>query len=70
MITLNEIQKRLIETIKQSGMSQTEIAKSLGVSQSCIAHYIKCDIVPSIDTFANLCEILDADPAYILCLQD
>ena len=70
MITLNKIQSRLIEAIKQSGMSQTEIAKHLGVSQSCIAHYIKCDIVPSIDTFANLCKVLDLDPAYILCLQD
>lgn len=68
MITLEKIQIRLVEAIKQSGMSQTEIAHKVGVTQSCIAHYIKGDIVPSIDTFANLCEVLDIDPYYILCL--
>lgn len=70
MITVSQIQARLIEAIKQSGLSQTEIARKIVVSQSCIAHYLKGDIIPSIDTFANLCKALDLDPAYILCLQD
>lgn len=66
MITLAEIQKRLAEAIKQSGFSQTEIAKRLGVSQQTISHYIKGDKMPSLDTFSNLCVILDLDPAEIL----
>lgn len=66
MITLEEIQKRLAEAIKQSGFSQTEIAKRLGVSQQTISHYIKGDKMPSLDTFSNLCAILDLDPAEIL----
>lgn len=70
MITLEQIRERLIESIRQSGMTQTEIAKKLNVSQSNIAHYIRGDIMPSLDTFANLCDILDVDPAYILCLED
>ncbi len=70
MITLEQIRKRLIESIRQSGMTQTEIAEKLNVSQSNIAHYIRGDIMPALDTFANLCAILDVDPAYILCLED
>jgi len=66
MITLAEIQKRLAEAIKQSGLSQTEIAKRLGVSQQTISHYVKGDKMPSLDTFSNLCVILDLDPAEIL----
>ena len=70
MITLEQIRERLIESIRQSGMTQTEIAKKLNVSQSNIAHYIRGDMMPALDTFANLCDILDSDPAYILCLED
>lgn len=70
MITLEKIRERLIESIRQSGMTQTEIAEKLNVSQSNIAHYIRGDIMPALDTFANLCDILDVDPAYILCLED
>ena len=70
MITLEQIRERLIESIRQSGMTQTEIAKKLNVSKSNIAHYIRGDIMPALDTFANLCDILDIDPAYILCLED
>ncbi len=70
MITHEQIRERLIESIRQFGMTQKEIAKKLNVSQSNIAHYIRGDIMPALDTFANLCNILDVDPAYILCLED
>ncbi len=70
MITNKNIQSRLSDAIKRSGMKQKDLSDLIGVSQSCIAHYVKGDILPSIDTFANLCKVLDLDPAYILCLQD
>lgn len=69
MIDLEEIRKRLIETIKQSGYSQTRLAELLHVSQSTIAHYLKGDILPALDTLANLCKILDVSPSYILCFE-
>ncbi len=69
MITLEDIQKRLAEVIKQSGMTQTEISKLLNVRQSNISHYVKGDKFPALDTLANLCKILDADANYILCLE-
>ena len=66
MITLQQIQIKLAEAIKQSGMTQKELASKLGVKQQTISHYIHGDIMPALDTFANLCVILDIDPADIL----
>ena len=69
MITINQIQEKLAEEIRLSGMTQTEIAKKVGVSQQTISHYVKGDKFPAIDTFANLCNVLDIDPAEILCVE-
>ena len=54
MITLQEIQKRLAETIKHSGLSQSKIAEMLNINQSNISHYVKGDKFPALDTLANL----------------
>jgi len=67
MITLNQIQARLAEEIKQSGKTQIAIAKALGISQQSVSHYIKGDKMPALDTLANLCKLLDLDANYILC---
>ena len=69
MITLQQIQEKLSEAIRQSGMTQTAIAQALGVRQQTVSHYVKGDILPALDTFANLCILLDIDPADILCIQ-
>ena len=66
---LEEIKKRIAEAIKQSGMSQTAIARELNISQSTIAHYVRGDILPALDTFAHLCKVLDVDTNYILCQE-
>ena len=69
MITLSQIQTRIAEAITQSGMKQTELAKQLRVTQSAISHIVNGDILPALDTLANLCKILDVDANYILCLE-
>lgn len=70
MITLSEIQKRLIEAIKQSGLSQTDLAKKIGVCQQAISSYMNGKKMPALDTLANLCREIDVSPAYILCFED
>lgn len=67
LITLEQIQARLAEAIKNSGLTQSEIARCLKVSQSNISHYLKGDKMPALDTLANLCKIIDCDANYILC---
>jgi len=70
MIDIDNIKKRIIETLKQSGYTQIELAKKLKVSQSCIAHYIRGDILPSLDTLANICKICDVSPSYIMFFDE
>lgn len=70
MVTLEQIKERLQEAIKQSGMSQTALAKALNIKQQTIACYLHGKAMPALDTFANLCAVLDIDPAYILCLTN
>ena len=66
MITIEQIQTRLKESITESGMKQTDIAKALGISQQTVSHYIKGDKMPALDTLANLLKLLDVDANYIL----
>ena len=70
MITIEMVRKRLQESIIQSGLTQTELAKKLGVSQPTIAYYLRGDKLPALDTLANLCKIIDVSPSYILCFEN
>lgn len=69
MIILPQIQNKLAEAIKQSGLTQTTIANHIGVKQQQISCYIKGTKMPALDTFANLCELLDLDANEILCIK-
>ena len=67
MIVLEDIQKRLAEAITQSGISQSELARRLGIKQQQISCYIHGKKMPALDTLPNLSKIQDADANYILC---
>ncbi len=69
MIELKDIQKRLREEIKASPLSQKEIAEKLGINPSTVSKYLRLDKFPSIETFANLCEILNVSSDEILGLK-
>lgn len=70
MITTELIRERLKTAIKQSGITQTELAKQLGIIQQSIAQYLSGRAMPSLETFANLCAVLDLDANEILCLNE
>ena len=69
MISLKDIQTQISEAIKESELSQAEIGKRCGISQQTVSHYLKGNKSPSIETFANLCVVLDLDAAEILCIS-
>ena len=69
MITLENIRKNLIEAIKLSGMTQTEIAKKLNIRQQSVGKYLQGIAMSSLDTFANLCVLLDLDANEILNIK-
>lgn len=70
MITLEQIRERLVEAIRNSGMTQTELARRLGIRQPTIGQYLSGRSMPALDTFANLCKVLDVDANDILCLDE
>ena len=70
MITLAQIRLKLQAEIKNSGLSQSEIARRLGIRSQTVCNYVSGKKMPSLDTFANLCKVLDLDPAEILCLNE
>ncbi|MCI9405094.1 MAG: helix-turn-helix transcriptional regulator [Clostridia bacterium] len=70
MVTIELIRSRLIEAIKLSELSQTELAKKLNVKQPTVSMYLSGKAMPALDTFANICAVLDVDPAYILGITD
>ena len=69
MIEIKDIQKRLREEIKSSHLSQKEIAQKLGINPSTVSKYLRQDKYPALDTFANLCQILDVSADEILGLK-
>lgn len=69
MITNKDIQKALREAIKTSSMQQKEIAQKLNLHPSAVNKYMCEDTLPALDTFANLCEILDVSADDILGLK-
>ncbi len=69
MIVIEDIKKQLAEAIKQSGLTQKALAQKLGTTQQAISRYYTGERVPSLDTLANLCVILDLDANEILCIR-
>ena len=63
------IKTRLTEAIRKSGMSITEIALKMNLSVSIITQYCNTKKMPSLDTFAELCKVLDVSSDYILGLE-
>ena len=69
MIRIEDIQKRLREAIEYSQISQKELADKLGINPSTVSKYMRLNKFPSIDTFANICEILDVSADEILGIK-
>ena len=67
MVTIDEIRQKLMEAINESGLKKTEIAKRLNIKQPTLSQYLSGRAMPALDTFANLCEILDLDANELLC---
>ena len=70
MVTIEKIREKLQEAIRNSGMTQTEIAKKLNIYQSAVQQYLSGRAMPALDTFANLCILLDIDANEILCISN
>lgn len=64
------IKNRLVEELKNSGLTTVEIAKRVGVSAEMVTQYKTTKKLPKLDTFAKLCKELDLDANYILGIDE
>lgn len=62
------ITKRIREEVNSCSKSKSQIAKELGVSKPTLSQYLSGRILPSLPTFAKLCEIIDCSADDILGL--
>ncbi len=69
MITTENIREKPTEAVKLSGISQTQLANSLQIQPTQICSYMNGRKMPALDTFANLCKVLDLDANEILCID-
>lgn len=70
MIRIEKIKANLAEAIKNSKMTQKNLAQKIGVSQQTVSHYLNENKLPALDTLAKLCAVLDLDANEILCVED
>ncbi len=69
MITLEQIQQNISKAITESLMKQQEMANKIGVKHCQITFYKQGKKMPALDTFANLCKVLDLDANEILGIK-
>ncbi len=64
------IKERLLSEISTSHIKQSKLAEMVGVSKSVFSEYKTTKKMPSLETFAKICEVLDLDANYVLGLKD
>ena len=56
--------EKLIQRLKQIGMSQRDLAKEIGVTEATISRYVKGDRQPSEEMLAKIAEAIEVTPDY------
>lgn len=56
----------IAEAIHEQNITQTELAKTLGVSKSRISNFVSGTSTPSLSLAGRICEILNINPALML----
>lgn len=66
---MSNFHERLKKAVKEAKLSQCEIARRLGVKQASVWEWLNVGY-PSLERFQQLCDMLNANPAYLLGLVD
>lgn len=67
---MNKFKERLNEALKINNISQRELAKRIGYSQSVVNNYCTGKRVPSLDVLILICKVLDESADFLLGIQD
>lgn len=69
-INIETIKERLNNEIKLCGKSNKEIALQVGIHPSMLTKYKNSTKMPSLETFARICEVIGCDANYVLGLTN
>lgn len=64
-----EIRENLKEAIRLSGLERKDIADQVGIKYGTLSDYINRGTMPSLVTFAKICEVLDVSSDEILNIK-
>ncbi|HBF86132.1 MAG TPA: XRE family transcriptional regulator [Clostridiales bacterium] len=67
---MNKFSDRLKQSLKDSGISQVELAKKTGLSQGIVNNYCTGRREPSLDALILICKALDESADYLLGIED
>ncbi len=67
---MEEFRKRLKEVLKANNINQSELARKLNIERQGITNYKNGTSIPSLDTFKNMCKLLDVSADYLLGLEE
>lgn len=67
---MEKFNERLVECLKNSGMSQLELAKRIGMSQSVVNNYCTGKREPTLSVLVEICKTLNESADYLLGLDD
>ncbi len=67
---MNKFEDRLNEVLKYNNMSQSTLAKKIGMSQSIVNNYCTGKREPSLDVLILICKALGESADYLLGLED
>ena len=67
---MSKLSQRLVEVLKENGISQNAFAKKIGMSQGVVNNYCTGKREPSLDVLVLICKELNESADYLLGIID
>ena len=67
---MNKFKERINQVLKDNDMSQTALAKAIGMSQGVVNNYCTGKREPSLDVLVLICKELKESSDYLLGIED
>ena len=62
--------ERITEALRQSNLTQKQVAEKLNIAESNITNWKKGENLPSVDILYKICILLDESADYLLGIED
>lgn len=63
---MSEFQKRVKELMERDSISQKELSRLSGISESSVSRYLSGDMKPRMDILANIAKVFGVTTSYLL----